>query len=93
MPRQQKHYRHPLSWSHLSLYTSISLEHFVVILSFQRVFSLLNQIKVFWALIIGSVFRVSFDLSQGVMGDNTVISNLSIKGKFNFNLISCALKN
>ena len=49
--------------------------------------------EVFLALIIGSVFRVSFDLSQGVMGDNTLISNLNIKGKFNVNLISCALKN
>ena len=55
--------------------------------------SLLNQIKVFWALIIGSVFTVSFDLSQGVMCDSAVISNLNIKGKFNVNLISCALKN
>ena len=49
--------------------------------------------EVFLALIIGFVFTVSFDLSQGVMCDNTVISNLNIKGKFNFNLISCALKN
>ena len=49
--------------------------------------------KVFLALIIGSVFTVSFDLSQGVMCDSAVISNLNIKGKFNVNLISCALKN
>ena len=54
---------------------------------------MLNQIKVFLALIIGSVFTVSFDLSQGVMCDSAVISNLNIKGKFNVNLISCALKN
>ena len=63
-----------------------------MILSFQRVLSLLNQIKVFLALIIGSVFRVSFDLSQGVMCDSAVISSLNIKGKFNVNLISVLLK-
>ena len=91
MRHQQKHCRHPLFWSHLYR-LEYNEENFVVIVISKSAFTAKSD-KVFWALIIGSVFTVSFDLSQGVMCDSAVISNLNIKGKFNVNLISSALKN